>query len=633
MSEGRMRTPDPESFSPEPFSAVFRPFETFINPFAPKPVTRPPEDLMAFLRWGLWDMRWPVGAFAAAALLFGVAEAATFYLIGGLVDRAVSAGPEAFFQAEWPWLLALTFAVLVAKPLTQLTQSALTSLTLGPGIHQTTIWRLHRYTLGQAMRYFEEDFTGRISQKQMQTGAALMAVTVDTLSGLGLLLAYLVTMGALLASAEPWLGALVAGWAVLFTIALRWAVPRVRARAKARAGARAAVTGQFVDSLSHMKTVKLFAHASREEDAAKAAIAKLREASLAFGRAIMAMRLFISAMNALVTMAMIFGALWFWSVGEATVGVIAMAAMMTLRLTAMSTWLAQSALNIFGELGVIEDGAATLSPPHEVVDRDGAKAPSSFQGAIAFETVSFQYGRRVGGVRDLTFKVAAGEKVGLVGRSGAGKSTAVSLLLRLYDLENGRITLDGHDIKDLTQNSLRRAIATVTQETAIFNRSALDNILYGNPNATWEEAHVAAQRARAHDFILDLADGKGREGYDAHLGERGVKLSGGQRQRIALARAILKDAPILVLDEATSALDSEVESDIQDALAELMVGKTVVAIAHRLSTIAAMDKILVMEEGQVVEAGPHHQLLARGGIYGGLWARQSGGFLDAAAAE
>jgi ATP-binding cassette subfamily B protein len=332
-------------------------------------------------------------------------------------------------------------------------------------------------------------------------------------------------------------------------------------------------------------------------------------------------------LNTAITVAMIGVGLWLWTAGAATIGVVTMAAMLTLRVTAMSNWIAFSALSIFGEIGVVEDGAQTLSPAHEITDRPAARDAAVREGRIRFEDVTFRYGRPTGGVAGFALDIAPGEKVGLVGRSGAGKSTAVSLLLRLYDVEGGRITLDGADIRDITQDSLRRAIGVVTQDTAIFNRSALDNILYGRPEAGREAAVEAARRARAHEFIETLRDGRGRTGYDAHLGERGVKLSGGQRQRIALARAILKDAPVLVLDEATSALDSEVEAEIQTALAEVMQGKTVLAIAHRLSTIAQMDRIVAMDAGAVVETGSHAELLARGGLYADLWARQSGGFL------
>ena len=610
-----------------PLTAPFRPFERMIDVFEPYTDGKPPAELLAFLRWAMRDARPAVLLLAFFSLAFGAVEAVMFYLIGGLVDRAAAIGPENFIAEDWPFLLALVIAVVILKPATQLGQSAMTSLVIGPHLNPMTIWRLHRHTLGQSMRYFEEDFTGRIAQKQQQTAFALASVTIDTMTSLGVLVSYLVAMALLIGAAEPVLGAVVVLWGVGFVMALRWGVPRVRARAKDRAAAKATVTGQLVDSLSHIKTVKLFAHATREEDAARRALSGFRDAGIAFGRAMMSMRVVMAGLNVAVTLAMIGGALWFWSIGEATLGVLAMAAMMTLRLTAMSNWMAQSALSIFGELGTIEDGAQTLSPPHEVVDQPGAKAPARVRGEVRFEDVTFRYGRQVGGVSGLSLHVRPGEKVGLIGRSGAGKSSAISLLLRLYDAEAGRITLDGIDIRELPQDTLRRSIATVTQETAIFNRSALDNVLYGRPDAGREAALQAARQARAHDFIADLADGRGRTGYDAHLGERGVKLSGGQRQRIALARAILKDAPVLVLDEATSALDSEVEADIQDALRDVMAGKTVIAIAHRLSTIAAMDRIVVMDEGRVVEEGPHAVLLARRGLYAELWSRQSGGFL------
>ncbi|RAH99582.1 multidrug ABC transporter ATP-binding protein [Acuticoccus sediminis] len=601
-----------------------------VDPFADYGDTRPPSTLVAFLKWSLRDVRWTIALLAFFSLAVGATEGLTFYLVGGLVDRATEAGPERLFAEEWKWLLGILVIVVIGKPITTLGQSAMSSLAIGPGLNPMSIWRLHRHTLGQSMRFFEEDFTGRIAQKQTQTSNALTSVVIDSLSSLGMLGAYIVTITLLLAAAEPLLAAVVVVWTIGFAFALRWGVPRIRARAKARAAARAMVTGQLVDSLSHIKTVKLFAHANREQEAARKAIATFRKTGIEFGRSMMAMRMILTVMNVLLTLALIGIALWLYHVGAGTIGVIAMASIMTLRLTAMSNWIAQSALSIFGELGTIEDGAHTLSPPHDIVDAPDAVDPKATRGHVDFQNVTFRYGRPIGGVAGLSLDIAPGEKVGLVGRSGAGKSTAVSLLLRLHDVEEGRILLDGTDIRDLSQDGLRRAIATVTQETAIFNRSALDNILYGRPEAGREAAVAAARRAKAHDFITDLADMKGRLGYEAHLGERGVKLSGGQRQRIALARAILKDAPVLVLDEATSALDSEVEADIQEALTEVMAGKTVIAIAHRLSTIAAMDRIVVLDAGRVVESGPHGELLDRGGLYAELWARQSGGFLQAA---
>ncbi|TVQ56269.1 MAG: ABC transporter ATP-binding protein [Rhodobacteraceae bacterium] len=604
-------------------------FERLIDPFKPAAEPAPPRALGSFWRWGLADVRAPLVALGVLSLAVGAVEAGVFWMIGALVDRAEAAGPEAFFDAERPYLAVLLVALVVVRPLATLAQNALSSLALGPALQPMTIWRLHRHTLGQAMRFFEEDFTGRLAQKQMQTANALTQATLETLNALGMMIAFVVTMVAALAAADWRLALIATVWAALYVGALWVTLPVVRARAKARAEARAGVTGRLVDSLSHIKTVKLFAHATREEESARQALTRFRDSAVAFGRPLMAMRVMLAILNTVAIVALIGLALWLWTEGAATLGVVATAAMLTLRATAMSNWIAFSAMTVFGEIGTVEDGAITLSPAHGVTDRPGALAAIEPRGRIRFEGVRFAYGRPSGGVGPLDLTIEPGEKVALVGPSGAGKSTTVALLLRLYDVEAGRITLDGVDLRDMTQDALRRAVGAVTQETAIFNRSALDNILYGRPEAGREAATMAAKKARAHEFLAGLRDGRGRTGYDAHLGERGVKLSGGQRQRVALARAILKDAPILVLDEATSALDSAVEAEIQAALHDVMEGKTVLAIAHRLSTIAEMDRIVVMDGGRVVEQGPHARLLAGGGLYAALWARQSGGFIGA----
>jgi ATP-binding cassette subfamily B protein len=378
-----------------------------------------------------------------------------------------------------------------------------------------------------------------------------------------------------------------------------------------------------------MTTVKLFAHAGREEDFAREGIEQFREAALIFGRIATTTRLGLAFLNALGAILVVGLAVWLWQVGSATIGDLGAAAALILRATQMSGWVAWSALGVFSNIGVIEDGASTLSVKHDITDKDDASPLPRAKGAIQFDDVTFEYGRDTGGVRALELDIAPGSRVGLVGRSGAGKSTLVNLLLRLHDVEAGAITLDGHDLRDLTQESLRRQIAVVTQDTAMFNRSARDNILYGSGGTG--DAEEAARIARADEFIENLRDPDGRQGFDAHIGERGVKLSGGQRQRIAIARAILKDAPILVLDEATSALDSEVEAEIQGELATLMQDKTVIAIAHRLSTIAHLDRIVVMDAGRIVEDGTHEDLLAQNGLYASFWTRQSGGFLNLAA--
>ncbi|MCL4147690.1 UNVERIFIED_CONTAM: hypothetical protein GTU68_014809 [Idotea baltica] len=418
-------------------------------------------------------------------------------------------------------------------------------------------------------------------------------------------------------------------WVAIYVWWVGRRIPVIRKAAKNRAEKRAAVSGRFVDTFTNISTVKLFAHAGREEDFAREGIDNYRNAGLHFGRVATTTRIGLAFLNAFGALGVVGLAVWLWQIGSATIGDLGAATALILRATQMSGWVAWSALGVFSNIGIIEDGASTLAVPHGITDKPKATALPRATGAIRYENVTFEYGRDIGGVRSLDLSIEPGSRVGLVGRSGAGKSTLVNLLLRLYDVEAGRITLDGHDLRDLTQASLRKQIAMVTQDTAMFNRSARDNIIYGaGDNA---DAEAAARMARAEDFIENLRDPDGRSGFDAHIGERGVKLSGGQRQRIAIARAILKDAPILVLDEATSALDSEVEAEIQDELATLMQGKTVIAIAHRLSTIAHLDRIVVMDAGQIVEDGTHETLLAQGGLYASFWSRQSGGFLNLAA--
>ena len=621
----------------------------------------PPERLGAFMAWLLVGA-WPALSLAALlSVLVGLSEAVGAFLVGWIIDRAV-AGPEAFFAAHGLVLILAAGFFLLLRPGLMIVSSALVSRGLGPGLFHLGVWRLHRHTLGQSLRYFEDDFTGRLAQKQIQTATSLTDIVVELVSSIGFALAAVI--GALIAlSGADWRLALlmffwIAGLCTLVAIFL----PQVRRRSRRRAEARAGLSGQLVDSLSHMATVKLFAHAGREEEAARGALGRFREAALAFGRTVQAFRACLAVLAGVLPVLLVGMAIWLWSIGETGPGAIAMAGFLAMRISQLSGWISFTAMNIFANVGTVEDGMRTLSPPHEIVDAPDAAARGRAEGAIAFEDVVFRYGREEpedadagerpeggmlrdeegggivglgpgGGLDGFSLSLRPGEKVALVGRSGAGKSTALSLLLRLYDVEGGRITLDGVDIRALPQDHLRRQVAMVTQETAMFNRSALDNILYGRPSAGREAAVAAAKDAAAHDFITELRDHKGREAYDAHLGEHGVKLSGGQRQRIAIARAILKDAPILALDEATAALDSETEAAVQTALRRLMEGRTVIAIAHRLSTIAHMDRIVVLDAGRVVEEGTHAELLARGGLYAGFWQRQSGGFIGVEAAE
>ena len=607
--------------------------EQLFDPFAPGKGP-PPESLGGFLRWMVQGAGTAVFLLVGVSLLIGVSEALAAWLIGWLVDEA-AAGPEAFF-ARHAWTLAGILAFfLVLRPALLIVSSALTSRGLGPGLFHLGVWRLHRHTLGQSLRFFEDDFTGRLAQKQMQTATAL----VESVNEFGNSISFAVAaaLGAVVALVGiDWrLAALMFFWIACYAGLVAYYLPRVRWHSRRRAEARAALSGQLVDSLSHMATVKLFAHAGREEDAARASLGRFREAALGFGRTVAAFRTILSVLSGLLPVLLVGLALGLWAEGEAGPGAIAMAAYLAMRISQMSGWISFTAMQIFANIGILEDGLRTLSPPHEIVDDDAARGAGRARGAIAFENVEFRYGRggSGGGLEGFSLTVAPGEKVALVGRSGAGKSTALAALLRLYDVEGGRIALDGIDIRDYTQDHLRRQVAMVTQETAMFNRSALDNILYGRPDAGRDAALAAARDAEAYAFIAELRDHSGREGFDAYLGERGVKLSGGQRQRIALARAILKDAPVLALDEATAALDSETEEAVQAALRRLMRGRTVIAIAHRLSTIARMDRIVVMEAGRVAEQGTHGALLARGGLYASFWARQSDGFIGAEVAE
>ena len=481
--------------------------------------------------------------------------------------------------------------------------------------------------MGQAVTFFDNDFAGRIAQKQMQTARAVTDVATEFINTVCFALASLVGSTIFLLAIDFWGAVSLSVWILAYVGLIRFFIPRVRKNSAARAGARAMVSGQVVDTITNIKTVKLFAHAEHEDRAALSAMRTFRERALEFGVISAWFRLSLMTLAGSLPVILVGGTLVMWTHGLASAGDIAASGAIAIRIAQMTGWVSFTLMAIYANIGEVEDGMRTLTPPHTLTDAPDAVSMPRAKGEVAFDHVSFAYGRRVGGVEDIRLTIRPGEKIGIVGASGAGKSTLVALLLRLYDSEKGRVLVDGHDVRGVTQESLRRQIGMVTQETAMFNRSARENILYGRPDATEAEVVAAAKAAEADEFIRDLVDHKGKTGYDAQLGERGVRLSGGQRQRIALARAFLKDAPILVLDEATSALDSEVEAQIQQALNRVMQGKTVLAIAHRLSTIAAMDRIIVLDRGRIVEEGSHETLLARGGLYARYWNRQSGGFL------
>lgn len=587
----------------------------------------PPQRLGAFFRWclaGAWPAMWLSGGLSAFA---GSMEVISAWLLGLVIDAAVASDPGRVFADNWPLMLGFAGFYLLLRPLVFGLSSAASNLLINPNVMPLVLSRLHRWTMGQAVTFFDNDFAGRIAQKQMQTARAVTDVASEIINTATFALASIVGSVALLVGIDIWGALALSVWLIAYLALIRWFLPRVRGRAADRASARAMVTGQVVDTITNIKTVKLFAHAAHEDRAALGAMGRFRDKARAFGVTSTWYRLAQMAFSGLLPVILIGGAILMWQRGAATVGDIAAAGAVAIRIAQMSGWVSMSLMGIWGSIGEVEDGMRTLAPPHALVDAPDAGELPRVTGEIRFDHVSFAYGRQAGGVSDIDLTIRPGERLGIVGASGAGKSTLVALLLRLYDTEKGRVLIDGTDLRQVTQESLRRQIGMVTQETAMFNRSARENILYGRPDATEEDMIAAARAAEAHGFIETLQDHTGKRGYEAALGERGVKLSGGQRQRIALARAFLKDAPILVLDEATSALDSEVEAAIQEALHRIMAGKTVLAIAHRLSTIAEMDRIVVMDEGRIVEQGSHAELLALNGLYTRYWNRQSGGFL------
>ncbi|CUH86517.1 Putative multidrug export ATP-binding/permease protein [Phaeobacter sp. CECT 5382] len=588
----------------------------------------PPKTLAAFLDWclaGAWPMLFLAAAFSALA---GGMEAGTAFILGLVIDTALASGPEQFFTTGNILVIigALGF-FLILRPVLFGLSAASNAIIVQPNVNPLVLSRLNRWTLGQSVRFFDDDFAGRIAQKQMQTASAVTSVATEVINVVAFALASLAGSLALLGAIDLRITLLFAAWLVGYFALIRWFLPRIRERSGERAGARAMVSGQVVDTITNIKTVKLFAHASHEERSAQDAMADFRVAALYLGYLSATFRFCLMALAGLLPVLLIGATLLLWRAGSASEGDIVAAGAVSIRIAQMTGWVSFTLMAIYSNVGEIENGMKTLTRPDRVEDRDAAKTLAVSAGEIAFDSVGFAYGRDVGGIRNVSLTIKPGEKLGIVGASGAGKSTLVSLLLRLYEGEEGDILIDGQNIAAVTQDSLRSQIGMVTQETAMFNRSARENILYGRPEANEAELIAAAKQAEAHEFILDLEDGQGRRGYDAYLGERGVKLSGGQRQRIALARAILKDAPILIMDEATSALDSEVEALIQAALERVMEGKTVLAIAHRLSTLSEMDRIIVMEQGQIAEMGSHAELLASGGLYAQFWARQSGGFI------
>ncbi|HKX43897.1 MAG TPA: ABC transporter ATP-binding protein [Burkholderiaceae bacterium] len=609
---------------------MFRRFEKLLDPYPAAPPNQPPRGFFAFV-WactegGRGAIVW-MTVFTAG---IGAFEALLFSMLGHIVDWLAHVQPSRLWTDERGNLLLLA-GILIASPLLIALQNLVKHQTLAGNLPMRLRWNFHRWMLGQSMSFYQDEFAGRIAAKVMQTALAAREVVLILCDILVFVVIYFVTMTAVVGGFDAWLLLPFVGWVATYMLALRWFVPRMGRVAKEQADARSLMTGRVTDAYTNIATVKLFSHAQREAGFARSAMTEFmvtvyRQMRLATGWEVV---------NHVLSVILIIGTtgttLWLWSRGQLGVGAVAAATAMALRLNGISHWVMWEMASLFEHVGTVQDGVTTLARPQAVVDRPDAMPIQVTRGDIRFEDVSFAYGASgpsaVPVIDRLNLRIQPGEKIGLVGRSGAGKSTITNLLLRFYDVESGRILIDGQDIALATQDSLRAQIGMVTQDTSLLHRSVRDNILYGRPDANDEQMMAAARRAEAHEFVQGLSDPAGRRAYDAHVGERGVKLSGGQRQRIAIARVMLKDAPILLLDEATSALDSEVEAAIQASLYRLMEGKTVVAIAHRLSTIAAMDRLIVLDKGRIVEQGDHRSLLAHGGLYARLWAHQSGGFL------
>ena len=601
-------------------------FESLIHPYPEDTPDVPPRTLFAFLYAGTRGLRPLIVVMAVLTALIGVFEALLFGFLGSLVDWLAKMQPETLW-AEQGDHLALLAVALLASPLVLTIQAMLKQQTLAANFPMLLRWNFHRLMLGQSMSFYQDEFAGRVATKVMQTALAVRDCVMIVTDILVWVSVYFISMVVVAAHFDTWLLLPFGVWLALYAGAMRYFVPRLGKVSQAQADARSLMTGRVTDAYANISTVKLFSHGKREASYVRSAMQEFMQTAHAQMRLVTGIEIVNFTLNMLLIIGTASVGLWRWSLGEAGVGALAAATSMALRLNGISHWVMWEMARLFENLGTVQDGMNTLSRHNAVTDHPGAKALKVTSGEIRLEKMSFSYGENKRVIEDFTLTIRPGEKIGLVGRSGSGKSTLVNLLLRFYDIESGRILIDGQNIAEVTQESLRAQIGMVTQDTSLLHRSVRENILYGRPDASDAAMILAAERAEADGFIATLSDPKGRSGYDAHVGERGVKLSGGQRQRIAIARVMLKDAPILLLDEATSALDSEVEAAIQQSLYRLMEGKTVVAIAHRLSTIAAMDRLIVLDDGHIVEHGNHASLLAQGGLYARLWAHQSGGFL------
>jgi ATP-binding cassette subfamily B multidrug efflux pump len=623
---------------------MFALFERLLKPTAISETAEPPAGLIAFYWHFARQGKLLFAALFVVGFIHAVLDTMVPIFLGRVVTLVTAADPKTLFADYGPLLLGMALVLLILRPLAITAQNLLANQAIAANVSNRIRWQNHWHVVRQSWAFFQNDFAGRIANRVMQTGPAIRETVVALITGVWYILVYGTSAALLLGTANPWLALPVTLWFAGYLVLLRLFVPRMRDRSKEMSESRSLLTGRIVDSYTNILTVKLFARA-REEDA------YVREAleqhTGRFHRSLRLNTLFsfsLTTLNACLVTGTAGIAILLWTEGRVEVGVVAMAIPLTWQIVSAAGWVAYQITSIFENIGVVQEGMMTIARPIGLTDEPGAAELAVTRGEIAFRDVRFGYGREAlidedglarpfAVIDGLTLTVKPGEKVGLVGRSGAGKSTLVNVLLRFFDIEDGSILIDGQDIARVTQESLRSQISVVTQDTSLLHRSIRDNIRYGRPSASDAEIENAARLAHAHDFVHDLEDWRGRRGYDAQVGERGVKLSGGQRQRVAIARVILKDAPILVLDEATSALDSEVEAAIQQSLGTLIAGKTVIAIAHRLSTIARMDRLVVLDHGRIVEQGTHAELLRAGGHYAALWQRQSGGFIDAENAQ
>ena len=606
---------------------IFNWFESRVEAYPEAVPLSPKKGLLPFVWSGMDGVRKWIAVLAVMTAGIGIMEALLFQFMGKVVDWLGRYTPETLF-AEKGWALAGMALMMLFSICWIFIASNVRLQTLQGVFPMRLRWNFHRLMLGQSLGFYQDEFAGRVSAKVMQTALSLRDVVMTLADMVTYVLVYFITSGVILATLDGWLLLPFIGWIIGFALVMRFLIPKLGRTAAAQADARSLMTGRITDAYSNITTVKLFSHGAREAAYAKQSMEEFMVTVHAQMRLATMLHTCSFLVNTSLTLSAAALGIWLWHQGQVGVGAVATATAMALRVNGLSQYIMWESARLFENIGTVSDGMATLSKPQTILDKPNAPPLEVVRGEIKFDKVDFSYEAGKPLLQDFNLTIRPGEKVGLIGRSGAGKSTIVNLLLRFYEPQNGTISIDGQNVGDVTQESLRAQIGLVTQDTSLLHRSVRDNIVYGRPNATDEEMMQAAERAEAADFIPNLSDAKGRRGYDAHVGERGVKLSGGQRQRIAIARVMLKDAPILLLDEATSALDSEVEAAIQESLDKMMDGKTVIAIAHRLSTIAAMDRLIVLDKGHIVEQGTHAELLAQNGLYAKLWSRQSGGFLS-----